>query len=227
MPSNSVRVLDAVEHSRAWHPLSVPRHRLPRGRAVPVQADDASRRIDLLLLTDVALYVVIRCDVEGYLYGGQADRTWTLVRGHADRSRLANPIARGRILVDDLAERLGEPRERFVLMVAFGPGCQFKKVPLTGKGFYLGHDADIGWMVRADARRRRPPDDQDPTYPPQQFDLLASKVDALVEGRLAMGGLRAGDDCPACGGVLRYRQGRYGGFLGCGNYPRCRFTADL
>lgn len=30
--------------------------------------------------------------------------------------------------------------------------------------------------------------------------------------------------CPQCGGRLVERNGRYGSFLGCSNYPRCRYT---
>lgn len=31
--------------------------------------------------------------------------------------------------------------------------------------------------------------------------------------------------CPRCGGQLILRQGDYGAFYGCSNYPRCRFTS--
>lgn len=30
--------------------------------------------------------------------------------------------------------------------------------------------------------------------------------------------------CPKCGGVLKERNGKYGTFMGCSNYPKCRFT---
>lgn len=44
--------------------------------------------------------------------------------------------------------------------------------------------------------------------------------------RLLAGSVRQGDPCPACGsGQMRRRTGRYGPFLGCSNYPRCRITA--
>ena len=32
--------------------------------------------------------------------------------------------------------------------------------------------------------------------------------------------------CPQCGGTLVLRNGRYGNFYGCSNYPRCRFTTN-
>lgn len=33
--------------------------------------------------------------------------------------------------------------------------------------------------------------------------------------------------CPECGGKLTERSGRYGAFLGCSNYPRCRYTRKV
>jgi len=43
------------------------------------------------------------------------------------------------------------------------------------------------------------------------------------------GGGAAGRPCPepSCGGTLRERNGRYGPFLGCSNYPACRHTENL
>ena len=33
--------------------------------------------------------------------------------------------------------------------------------------------------------------------------------------------------CPRCGGNLMIRNGKYGQFYGCSNYPKCRFTHDI
>lgn len=33
--------------------------------------------------------------------------------------------------------------------------------------------------------------------------------------------------CPQCGGELKEKKGRFGLFLGCSNYPDCRYTRDL
>lgn len=35
------------------------------------------------------------------------------------------------------------------------------------------------------------------------------------------------DVCPRCGHKLIYRKGRYGAFLGCSQYPLCKFTKNL
>lgn len=30
--------------------------------------------------------------------------------------------------------------------------------------------------------------------------------------------------CPKCGGKLIMRDGKYGSFIGCSNFPKCRYT---
>ena len=32
---------------------------------------------------------------------------------------------------------------------------------------------------------------------------------------------------PNCGGILLERQGKKGGFVGCDNFPKCRYTREL
>jgi ssDNA-binding Zn-finger/Zn-ribbon topoisomerase 1 len=32
------------------------------------------------------------------------------------------------------------------------------------------------------------------------------------------------DVCPQCGGHLIEREGKYGSFFGCSNYPKCKYT---
>lgn len=35
------------------------------------------------------------------------------------------------------------------------------------------------------------------------------------------------DICPKCGGILKERTGKYGKFLGCSNYPNCKFIRKI
>ena len=49
---------------------------------------------------------------------------------------------------------------------------------------------------------------------------LMEEARAQVDSKIASG------ICPKCGGTLIMRNGKYGSFYGCSNYPRCRFTAQ-
>lgn len=33
--------------------------------------------------------------------------------------------------------------------------------------------------------------------------------------------------CPECGGELKERNGRFGPFMGCSNYPKCNYTKKI
>ena len=33
--------------------------------------------------------------------------------------------------------------------------------------------------------------------------------------------------CPDCGGQLKEKSGKFGLFIGCSNYPRCRYTRKI
>ena len=51
----------------------------------------------------------------------------------------------------------------------------------------------------------------------QEQPQEATEDAELVEGR----------DCPDCGGHLKIKHGRFGKFIGCGNYPKCKHIESL
>jgi DNA topoisomerase-1 len=52
-------------------------------------------------------------------------------------------------------------------------------------------------------------------------DNAIEKVDVRVEPE------PVGRDCPECGSPLLYREGRFGRFIGCSNFPKCRHTEQV
>ena len=55
----------------------------------------------------------------------------------------------------------------------------------------------------------------------QVADEAIPKIDLKAEPELV------GRECPTCGEPLVYRQGRYGRFIGCSTFPKCRFTEQI
>ena len=49
----------------------------------------------------------------------------------------------------------------------------------------------------------------------------------LGEILASQSGGASGPVCPRCGSPLLRRKGRYGEFLGCSGYPKCRYTQDV
>ena len=55
----------------------------------------------------------------------------------------------------------------------------------------------------------------------QQHRKWVSAAKAFSEDKVANG------ICPRCGGKLILRNGRYGSFFGCSNYPSCKYTHNM
>lgn len=63
----------------------------------------------------------------------------------------------------------------------------------------------------------------------QFYDLFAPQLEhaQLTMEKVSLDPEKTGESCPECGGELVIKQGRYGRFVGCGNYPTCRYTKPL
>ncbi len=51
--------------------------------------------------------------------------------------------------------------------------------------------------------------------------LVKTKINQKIASIKTDGGI-----CPQCGGKLIMRKGKYGSFIGCSNYPNCRYTQN-
>ena len=57
-----------------------------------------------------------------------------------------------------------------------------------------------------------------------RFEPLLEKA---YEGMEKIQPEKTGEVCPECGGDLVYRTGRYGKFISCSNFPKCRYTSQI
>jgi len=62
-------------------------------------------------------------------------------------------------------------------------------------------------------------------------EILANNQESIYECDVVEGGKLEKSislpACPECGGPLAKRQSRFGSFLGCSNYPKCRHTQPI
>ena len=59
------------------------------------------------------------------------------------------------------------------------------------------------------------------------WDKFTPLLDTAYEKMEKIQPEKVGEVCPECGGELVYRNGRYGRFISCGNFPKCRYTRQL
>ncbi|MBQ3460647.1 MAG: type I DNA topoisomerase [Solobacterium sp.] len=59
------------------------------------------------------------------------------------------------------------------------------------------------------------------------YDRFSPLLDKAYEGMEKKEPEKVGETCPECGGELVYRTSRYGRFISCGNFPKCRYTRQI
>ena len=59
------------------------------------------------------------------------------------------------------------------------------------------------------------------------YDIFQPLLDNAYENMEKKELERTGDLCPECNGELVYRQGRFGKFISCINFPTCKYTAKI
>jgi len=62
-------------------------------------------------------------------------------------------------------------------------------------------------------------------------DFYAPFMEKIAKGKKEIKSLKVaiptGENCPQCGSELLLRKGRYGEFIACSNFPKCKFTRNI
>ena len=203
--------------SQTWSNVLVPKN----GAVV----DEAE--LDVLMLHERGVFVFESKNYSGWIFGSERQRMWTQSLNKATKTRFYNPILQNAAHIRALSERLVVPEEHFVSYIVFSNRCELKKVPLEGTGYRVCHRDDLLRIVRNDLNSRSV------CFNGLQYRTIAERIEGLADAstdqareyhkqdvRIA----NTGNVCPRCGAELVRRNGKYGEFLGCSAYPRCRFT---
>ena len=195
---------------------------VPKDGAVVGEAE-----LDVLMLHERGVFVFESKNYSGWIFGSEGQRQWTQSLNRATKMRFYNPLMQNAAHVRALSRRLVVPEESFVSYVVFADRCELKEVPMRGEGWRVCRDDDLLRLVRADLAAR------EVAFNGLQFSTIEQRIDSLAAASTS--GAReshardvreasSGSVCPWCGRQLVERDGKYGRFLGCSSFPRCRYT---
>lgn len=186
--------------------------------------------VDVLMLHEAGIYVMESKNYSGWIFGSEDDEKWTQTLEKGYKTRFYNPIIQNRSHVKALAAYLGIPTELFHSYIVFSERCELRKVPDDTDTYRILRRHHLVKVLRKDitARERIFDDAKFNGLEAMLSELKTESTDeAKAEHIEQAKRVKAGEVCPRCGGELVKRRGRYGEFLGCTNYPRCRYTKDL
>ena len=191
---------------------------------VIIPSANGTTQIDHILVSTYGIFVVETKNFNGWIFGNENDAQWTQSFPGGNKFRFQNPLHQNYRHTKCLAEYLGLPHEFFHSVVFFIGECQIKtalpaNVMTHGAAAYIKSFAQL-LLTPSDVqsvveRLRNAKGAQ--SYFAHILSLTERHESTTV--------------CPKCGGTLIKRTARKGlnagrQFLGCSNYPTCRFIKN-
>lgn len=195
---------------------------------VTIQEDKYSSQIDHIVISPYGIFVIETKNYKGNIYGGEKAEEWTQ-NIWGNKYSFRNPIKQNLGHVFSLMKLFNLPQSYFIPIVAFTTRC-YLYVDSTSAVIYT-YEVDDEILSY-----------QNRILSEEQVERLATKLsyssfetrDTNKEHVRYAKGSKYDYQwkidnyiCPRCGGKLIERNGKYGRFLGCCNYPRCTFTHKL
>lgn len=193
---------------------------------IHLREGDRSTQIDHVVVSPYGIFVIETKNYKGWIYGRRRAEYWTQ-NIYGTKFPLRNPVRQNYAHTRALQELLGIPLNRFVQIVVFLDravlkGYMDERVVYLSqlREFILSHSTERLTAEEVTSFRDliHSSDVRGTKAAKRHILYVRARVQErqrLIESRI----------CPRCGGQLLVRQGPYSSFLGCSNYPHCRFTA--
>jgi len=197
-----------------------------RHHDVILPSKNGSAQIDHLVISPFGIFIVETKNLKGWIYGDATQSSWTQVI-YRSKHKFQNPLRQTFRQKKVIAEFLGVREKHIHPLVAFVGKCKLKtdmppNVISSGFGSYI---KSFQQKVFTDEEVQR-----------IQHLISNHVATSLVSTDDHIQSLRDRHSsttiCPRCGSNLVERTVKNGAnagsqFLGCEDYPRCRFTRDL
>lgn len=191
-----------------------------------IQNNGYTTQIDHIVISVYGIFVIETKTYQGWIYGGENSDFWTQnIYGH--KYQLRNPIHQNYGHIKAIKNILHEyPGLPYISIVAFSRQASLgisSNTPVIYWNQILPVIYQFGNRVLTE----------------RQVEMLAnlltaSNLDSKETRKEHIKTVRSNiqkrketinsGKCPRCDGTLVRRQGKYGSFYGCSNYPKCRYT---
>ena len=185
-----------------------------------------SHQIDHIVFSKFGIFVIETKNFEGLIKGNTYDKQWIQILGKT-KNNFYNPIHQNYGHIKVLEEKLNIKENKFISIVCFSDKA---KLNITGNGNVINTRNLVSKIIN----------EYTETIIQEDINNLMKEVETLQDRNLNRNFNHVNNIkkslkenhfedkiCPKCGGKLVERKGKYGEFLGCSNYPRCKYTWNL
>ena len=209
---------------------------------VVLKTEKGTTQIDHVVVSPYGVFVIETKNYSGTIYGDDNQRQWTQLiitdvryrrkwyktYTYVTKNRFYNPVKQSLSHLYEIKKNLSEWHQlKIVPIVVFTGSADLSNVQSNN---YVVYDTDLVSTIqrfqticlssqavqnvieRLSEKNMR--DVVDNKTHVQNISTTKIEFERKIESGI----------CPKCGGTLVQRNGRYGSFYGCSNYPNCKFT---
>ena len=185
-------------------------------------------QIDHLILSKFGIFVIETKAYKGNIYGKEFSNKWIQYLGNK-KYEFLNPLFQnyGHIKAVENILKYYYPNIKYFSILAFSGEANISKIKL--KNANICKISNLSQTIKDLSKEKNLSNDdikiiekiikENKSYQTDLAHVRDIKKFKKEESQKIRDMI-----CPRCGGELVKRHGKYGEFLGCSNFPRCRFT---
>ena len=184
--------------------------------------DGITHQINHVVISKYGIFVIETKQYNGYIKGNDYDKRW-LIKNGKKKIYVNNPLHQNYGHVKSLEEILNLPKEKFISLV-----CIPSRATLSVKSNNVTRIYDL--LDKIASYKEDIIENPNELYEIINNLNITDKAERKVHVKNAREIKNNKDEelknkCPKCGGELIKRNGKYGEFMGCSNFPKCRYIA--
>lgn len=183
--------------------------------------DGITHQIDHVVISKYGIFVIETKQYNGYIKGNDYDKRW-LIKNGKKKIYVNDPLHQNYGHVKSLEEILNLPEEKLISLV-----CIPSRATLSVKSNNVTRIYDL--LDKITSYKEEVIGNPNELYEIINNLNITDKNERKNHVRNAKLIKNNKDEefkdrCPRCGGELIKRNGKYGEFMGCSNFPKCRFV---
>lgn len=180
-----------------------------------IKTNDAkTHQIDHVIVSCYGIFVIETKQINGYIYGDDYQEKW-VVYSKKKKYFVNNPVHQNYGHLLSLKEILGLEKDKFISIVCISSTAKLKlnsKVALSITNL-LEEIKKYKIVIL-------------PNYEEIYNKLKSSNIKNIKINKEHVNMIHS-NICPKCGNELVLRNGKNGEFMGCSNYPKCKYTRNV
>lgn len=196
---------------------------------VVLEVAEKTTQIDHIVISDYGIFVIETKNYKGWIFGGEYSEYWTQVI-FKRKEKLYNPIRQNLGHIRALKRCLKEfPNVEYISIVVFPSKADIKVSTNTD----VVYSSQLIKTIKKYKVLNLVESEKDAIFQKiNTFNIIDTynKRDHVksIKQRIQKRSDSINENrCPQCGNGLVKRNGKFGAFLGCRSYPRCKFTLNI